>query len=80
LKEISQDNLIYVKIKDVANIGNLSLRTLQDRCSKNKYVCRFVEGNGGKQYEILLTSLEPEIQEKIITNLKPSDETCPTHN
>lgn len=75
MKEISQDNLIYIKIKDVAIYTGVSKRTLKDRCSKNKYTCRLINGNGGKQYEILLTSLEPEIQEKIITNLKSSDET-----
>ncbi|MCR5260617.1 MAG: transposase family protein [Candidatus Gastranaerophilales bacterium] len=57
----------YIKIKELANFSNISLRSLQRYCSANKYQYRIVNGNGGKQYEILVSSLEPELQQKIIS-------------
>ena len=58
----------YVKIKDVAKLSNISLRTIQRYCATDKYQHRIINGNGGKQYEILVSSLEPEIQQKILEN------------
>lgn len=59
----------YLSVKEVAKLTGANLRTLKDRCLKGKYVCRFVYnlrgGNKGKQYEILISSLEVELQEKI---------------
>ena len=58
------ENLIYVKVKDVAEASGLTIRAIQNRCKANKYQTRPVSGNGGQQYEILFSSLEPEIQAK----------------
>lgn len=61
-------NLIYISLKQVAQISGKSLRTVQRYCFSGKYQYRMVNGNGGKQYEILVSSLEEEIQAKINTN------------
>lgn len=63
------DNSIYMTIKEISQITRKSITTLKDRCLKNKYVCRQVLGNGGKQYEILVSSLEVELQDKIYAYL-----------
>lgn len=60
------ENQIYLKVNEIAQITGKSARTLQDRCVKNKYTCRLVNGNGGKQYEIQISTLERELQEKIL--------------
>lgn len=65
------ENLIYVSVETVAKAKCCSLRAVRKACSNNKYITRFVKsnlggGNAGKSYEILLSSLEPEIQEKIL--------------
>ena len=58
------ENLIYVKVKDVAEASGLTIRAIRKRCKTNKYQSKLVSGNGGQQYEILFSSLEPEIQAK----------------
>ncbi len=58
------ENLIYVKVKDVVDISGLSKTIVCKRCKTNKYQTKLVSGNGGQQYEILFSSLEPEIQAK----------------
>lgn len=63
------ENSIYMTVKEISRITGKPVRTLKDRCLKNKYICRQVSGNGGKQYEILVSSLEPEMQEKIYSKL-----------
>lgn len=66
------DNNIYLSIKEVAHYTGTSVRTLKDKCKKNKYSCRIVPsigGNRGQKYEILVSSLETELQQKIYTNL-----------
>ena len=56
----------YLSVKEVADFTGAKLRTLRDRCVKNKYICRVAsQAHGGKQYEILVSSLEVELQEKI---------------
>ncbi len=63
------DNSIYMTVKEISEICEINERKLRRRCVANKYTCRLVAGkrggNSGKQYEILVTSLEPELQEKI---------------
>lgn len=61
------DNSIYMTVKEISRITGKPVRTLKDRCLKNKYICRTTTNKhgGGKQYEILVSSLEPEMQEKI---------------
>ena len=57
-----------VPLKDVAEAkglkSTLSLR-LELNKSESKYISREIKVNGGTSYEILFSSLEPEIQEKL---------------
>lgn len=68
------ENQIYMTVKEISEVTGKPQRTLKDRCAKNKYTCRLAVGkkgggNSGKQYEILVSSLEPELQDKILSNL-----------
>lgn len=58
----------YLSIKKIAELTGKSERTLKDWCLKNKCSYRKVSAGGGKQglkYEILVSSLEQELQAKI---------------
>ena len=64
-------NNIYINIKDVAEAKGLkSTRSLRLELNKNesKYISREVQVNGGTSYEILFSSLEPELQDKLRKN------------
>lgn len=71
-KDIS--TIEYLSVKEVSELTGYSIRKLQRRCNSNKYVTRQVDGvrggNKGKSYEILISSLEIELQEKIYQRLK----------
>lgn len=61
----------YINIKEIANAKGLkSTRSLRLEINKteSKYISREVKVNGGTSYEILFSSLEPEIQEKLRGN------------
>ncbi len=63
----------YLSIKEVAEITGTSERTLKDRCQKRKYECRLIEsagGKAGKKYEILVSSLEAKLQNKVLNSLQ----------
>ena len=54
----------YISINKIAELKGLtSNRALRLAIQKGKYVARVVKVFGGKSYEILYSSLEPEIQE-----------------
>lgn len=54
----------YVNINKVAEAKGLkSNRSLRIAIQKGKYIAREVKVNGGTSYEILYSSLEPEVQE-----------------
>lgn len=56
----------FVPINKIAELKGLkSNRSLRLAIQKGKYVARVVKVFGGKSYEILYSSLEPEIQEKL---------------
>ena len=56
----------FVSINKIAELKGLkSNRSLRLAIQKGKYVARVVKVFGGKSYEILYSSLEPEIQEKL---------------
>lgn len=58
----------YINIKDVAEAKGLtSTRSLRLELNKieSKYISREIKVNGGTSYEILFSSLEPEIQRKL---------------
>ena len=59
-------NNTYIDIKRIAEIKGLkSTRSIRIAIQKGKYVAREIKVNGGTSYEILYSSLEPEIQEKL---------------
>ena len=65
---------IYVSVKEIAKAKKVDARTVRRYCECNKYIARYVKtqsggGNRGRHYEILLSTVEPEVQEKILKNL-----------
>ncbi|MCD7879042.1 MAG: hypothetical protein LUG16_03810, partial [Candidatus Gastranaerophilales bacterium] len=61
----------YININKVAKIKGLkSNRSLRIEINKpeSKYISREVKVNGGTSYEILFSSLEPELQQKLREN------------
>ncbi|GBF22758.1 hypothetical protein tpqmel_0162 [Candidatus Gastranaerophilus sp. (ex Termes propinquus)] len=67
----------YININEIAKIKGLkSNRTLRLAINQGKYIAREVLVQGGKSYEILLSSLEPEIQRELTqcTALVPIDD------
>ncbi len=70
----------FVTINKVAEAKGLkSNRSLRLEINKpeSKYVVREVKVNGGTSYEILYSSLEPEIQQKLIENSNKSTALVP---
>ncbi|MCD7879935.1 MAG: Mu transposase C-terminal domain-containing protein [Candidatus Gastranaerophilales bacterium] len=56
----------YININKIAEIKGLkSNRSIRLAIQKGKYIAREIKVAGGKSYEILYSSLEPEIQEKL---------------
>lgn len=56
----------YIDIKRIAEMKGLkSTRSIRIAIQKGKYIAREVKVNGGTSYEILYSSLEPELQERI---------------
>ena len=67
-EEKENNTNIYININRVAEAKGLkSNRSLRLEINKpeSKYIAREVKVNGGTSYEILYSSLEPEIQEKL---------------
>src|SRR5574344_2712829 len=54
----------YILIKELADLKGVSTRAI--RLSKDKYQTREIIVKGGKSFEILLSSIEPELQEKYL--------------
>lgn len=59
----------YITIKELAELKGVSTRAI--RLSKNKYITREITVRGGKSFEILLSSIEPELQEKYYSKIVP---------
>ena len=56
----------YIDIKRIAEAKGLkSTRSIRIAIQKGKYIAREVKVNGGTSYEVLYSSLESEIQEKL---------------
>ncbi len=62
----------YMKIKEVAEYTNVSIRTLQRKCANGIYEYRMIAGNGGLQYEILVSSLEKKLQAMVNKSISSS--------
>ena len=61
----------YINIKEVAQAKGLkSTRSIRLEINKpeSKYISREVKVNGGISYEILFSSLEPELQQQLREN------------
>lgn len=78
-------NDIYININKIAEVKGLkSTRSLRMAINNGKYKARTIPVNGGYSYEILYSSLEPEVQEKLeddeikSTALVPIVESNPT--
>ena len=59
----------YITIKELAELKGVSTRAI--RLSRGKYITRDVVVKGGKSFEILLSSIEPELQEKYYSKFIP---------
>lgn len=61
----------YINIKEIAQAKGLkSTRSIRMEINKpeSKYISREVKVNSGTSYEILFSSLEPELQQKLREN------------
>ena len=70
----------YINIKQIAEAKGLkSTRSLRLEINKpeSKYISREVKVNGGSSYEILFSSLEPELQQKLRDAENKSTELVP---
>lgn len=70
----------YINIKEIAEVKGLkSTRSLRLEINKpeSKYISREVKVNGGTSYEILFSSLEPELQQKLREAENKSTELVP---
>ena len=59
----------YITIKELAKLKGVSTRAI--RLSRSKYITREITVKGGKSFEILLSSIEPELQEKYYSKIVP---------
>ena len=66
------DNEKYITIKELAELKGVSARAI--RLSLKKYVIREITVRGVKSFEILLSSIEPELQEKYYLKIIPTYE------
>ena len=62
----------YITIKELAKLKGVSPRAI--RLAKCKYFTREITVKGGKSFEILLSSIEPELQEKYYSKIIPTYE------
>lgn len=60
----------YITIKELAELKGVSTRAI--RLSRGKYQTREITVKGGRSFEIFLSSIEPELQEKYYSKFVPS--------
>ena len=60
----------YITIKELAELKGVSTRAI--RLSKGKYITKEITVKGGKSFEILLSSIELELQEKYYSKIVSS--------
>ena len=60
----------YITIKELAELKGVSTRAI--RLSRGKYQIREIIVKGGKSFEILLSSIESELQEKYYSKFVPT--------
>src|SRR5574344_667701 len=64
----------YITIKELANLKGVSARAI--RLAKDKYRTREITVKGGKSFEILLSSIEPDLQEKYLEKKSVITSSC----
>lgn len=62
----------YITIKELAELKGVSTRAI--RLSRGKYITQDIIVKGGKSFEILLSSIEPELQDKYYSKIVPTYE------
>lgn len=62
----------YITIKELAELKGVSARAI--RLSRGKYITQDIIVKGGKSFEILLSSIEPELQDKYYSKIVPTYE------
>ena len=62
----------YITIKELAELKGVSTRAI--RFSTGKYITRDITVKDGKSFEILLSSIEPELQEEYYSKIIPTYE------
>ncbi len=70
--DINKLKFEYLDIKTISETAKINARTLRHRITSGKYQVREINSVGGKcgkKYEILFSSLEKELQSKIIFNI-----------
>lgn len=71
----------YIDIKRIAEVKGLkSTRSIRIAIQKGKYIAREIKVNGGTSYEILYSSIESEIQEKLEEEVIKSTALIPVEN
>ena len=60
----------YITIKELADLKGVSTRAI--RLSKGKFITREITVKGGKSFEILLSSIEQELQEEYYSKIIPA--------
>lgn len=75
-----EKNTTWLTIKEGANLISITERAIQKNCKAGKYTTKLIEGNGGLQYRILLTSLPPEAQAKYWEKTLPNPVRKPDEN
>jgi len=68
---------IWISVKTLSEIKNVTARAVRLALPKSNYVFREVTSHGGKSYEILLSSLESRVQEIYKNYIMPR---CPDRN
>src|SRR5574344_673526 len=64
----------YISIKELAELKGVSTRAV--RLSKSKYKTREIKVQGGTSFEILLSSIEAELQGKYLNKAAELNSTC----
>jgi transposase InsO family protein len=62
-KSLNQND-IYLPVKEAGNLLGITVQAVRKNCKTGKYSTQTVRGNGGTQYEILLSSLPQSAQAK----------------
>lgn len=55
----------WISVKDLASIKGVTERAVRKAVNQNKYVTRMVDGTTGAKYEILVESLDYNLQNVI---------------